>query len=242
MRRMMFALLAMFALVLTVAAPKSLGAQSMNMIRVMHASPDAPAVDIYVSGQRVLADVPFFSYSGYLSLPDGTYQIAITPAGASTDDAVLVGDLTVEGGYIGTLAAVNALDSIEAILYDDDISPMAVGTSRVRIIHASPDAPTVDIKVAGTSTVVVGDVSFPQYATLNGVPAGTYAFDISPAGSEDVAFTTPDLRFEQGWTYTLVATGLFDEGGFWVQSRVDNIAEPLAAAGFGKGTGKFVQR
>jgi hypothetical protein len=62
------------------------------------------------------------------------------------------------------------------------------------------------------------------------VDAGTYAFDITPAGSSTVVFTTPDLRFEAGWSYTLVASGFLappdeDAAGFWVQSRVDSIGQ-----------------
>jgi len=198
-------------------------AQTANKIRVMHASPNAPAVDVYVDGNLVLADVPFFATSPYLELPDGTYNIAVTPAGASTDNAVLSGPLTVQGGAAGTVAAVNTLDNIEAVLYEDNLATPEGGLARVNVIHAVPDAPAVDIRVAGTDNVVFSNVSFKQSGVIE-VPAGTYAFDITPAGSSTVLFTTPDLRFEAGWIYTLVATGQLDSN-FWVQSVVDQIAQ-----------------
>lgn len=221
MRR--FALLFVAVLIVVGMLPQLSAAQSTNRVRVMHASPDAPAVDVFVNGSAVLTDVPFFAYSDYLTLPDGTYQIAVAPAGQGTDFSVIVGDLTVEGGVAATLAAVDELDQIEAVLYDDDLSPVPAGLARVRIIHASPDAPPVDIKVAGTNNVVVAGAPFKGSAYVE-VPAGTYAFDISPAGSADVVFTTPELRFEPGWIYTLVATGFLGEN-FWVQSRVDQVAQ-----------------
>lgn len=219
MKRLALALVALFALAL--ALPSATSAQTMNMVRVMHASPDAPAVDVYVNGEAVLRDVPFFAYSGYLSLPDGTYQVAVTPAGAPLSDAVLTGPLEVRGGFAGTLAAVGFVDDIEAVLYEDDTTPVPAGKARVRVIHASPNAPAVDIKLAGTNTVVVQNAPFKASATVE-VDAGTYAFDISPAGQSAVVFTTPELRFESGWSYTLVATGDLEEN-FWVQSRVDSV-------------------
>jgi hypothetical protein len=218
MRRILLMALALIVAMVGLV-PQASKAQSSNMIRVMHASPDAPPVDIFVDGQAVLTNVPFFTLSGALSLPDGTYEVAIAPAGAGIDSAVYVTDLSVENGYAGTVVALNSLANLDVGLYDDDMSPTPAGQARVRIIHASPDAPAVDIKLAGTGTAVVSNAAFTDAATVE-VPAGTYAFDITPAGSSTVVFTTPSLRFEAGWSYTLVATG-FLKGGFWVQSRVD---------------------
>lgn len=220
MRRLAFVMIALFALA---AAVPSASAQSMNMVRVMHASPDAPAVDIYVDGNAVLRDVPFFAYSNYLTLPDGTYNIAVTPAGSPVEDAVLAGPLEVRGGFSGTLGAVGFLDDIEAVLYEDNTVPVPAGKARVRVIHASPNAPAVDVKLAGTSTVVVQNAPFKASAYVE-VDAGTYQFDISPAGQSAVVFTTPPLRFENGWIYTLVATGDLEEN-FWVQARVDRVGQ-----------------
>jgi hypothetical protein len=220
MRRFALVLLALFALV--IAAPAA-SAQTDNRVRVMHASPDAPNVDVFVNGQAVLTDVPFFAYSDPLSLPDGTYQVAIAPAGAGTDAAVFVGDLTVSGGQNLTVAAMNFVSDLEVYAYEEDVSPVPAGLARVRIIHASPNAPAVDIKLAGTDAVVVAGAAFTDAAILE-VDAGTYQFDISPAGSADVVFTTPALRFENGWSYTLVASGDLTKN-FWVQSRVDRVGQ-----------------
>jgi hypothetical protein len=220
MRRLALVLLALFAVAF--ATPPA-SAQTMNMVRVMHASPDAPAVDVYVNGAAVLTNVSFFAYSSYLSLPDGTYDVAVTPAGASLDDAVIAGPLEVSGGYAGTLAAVNFLDDIEAVLYEDNTDPVPAGKARVRVIHASPNAPAVDVKLAGTSTVVVQNAPFKASAYVE-VDPGSYQFDISPAGAAAVVFTTPALRFESGWTYTLVATGDLEQN-FWVQARVDSTGQ-----------------
>jgi Domain of unknown function (DUF4397) len=217
MRRIVLALLSLFAV--AVLAPAA-SAQTTNYVRVMHASPDAPNVDVFVNGQAVLTNVPFFAYSNLLPLGNGTYQVAVAPAGAGTDASVIVGDLTVEGGVTVTLAAVNFLENIEAVLYEDQTSAVPAGKTRVRIIHASPNAPAVDVKLAGTSTVVLANAPFKASAYLE-VDAGSYRFDISPAGSSSVVYTTEALRFESGWTYTLVASGDLEKN-FWVQSRVDS--------------------
>ena len=41
------------------------------MVRVLHASPDAPNVDVYADGGKILSDVPFGGLSDYLKVPAG---------------------------------------------------------------------------------------------------------------------------------------------------------------------------
>lgn len=228
MRRTVFLLLALFGI--AALLPFASYAQApMAMVRVMHASPDAPAVDVLVNGDRVLANVPFFALSGALSVPQGTYRIQVVPAGAGAESAVIDATVPLGAGQAYTIAAVNRLANIEPLVLTDNTTPLAPGRARVRIIHASPDAPAVDVKLAGTNTVVLGNAPFGANAYLE-VEAGTYRFDISPAGQAAVVFTTPELVLLSGWTYTLVATGFLqqpraDLPGFWVQSRVDSIGQ-----------------
>lgn len=239
MRRITLALVALLALALF--APSTTSAQTMNMVRVVHASPDAPAVDVFVNGTAVATNVPFFTASPYLPLADGKYQIAISPAGKGTDFSVLVLDLEVSGGYAGTLVALDTLENLSARLYDDNLSAPAPGQTRVNVYHLSPDAVNVDIKVAGTSGNIFSNVPFGAAGEVD-VPAGTYQFDITPAGDAEVAFTTPELRFESGWIYSLYATGLAGEGGFWVQSTVDQIPAMSAMSLRGPTVGKITLR
>lgn len=215
------------AVVLVMAAallPQSSAAQTGNArVRVMHASPNAPAVDVYVNGNKTLSNVPFFALSNYLSVPAGSYRIQVTPADAAASSAVIDATLSFAAGRDYTVAAVNTVDKIEAIVLNDDNSAPSAGRARVRVLHASPDAPAVDIKPAGTTTAAISGAAFKNSAYIE-VPKGIYNFDITPAGSSTAVFTTPDLRFESGWVYTLVATGELGKGGFWVQARTDRIA------------------
>lgn len=50
-------------------------------VRVLHASPDAPSVDVAVNGGTVLSDVAYREGSGYLKINEGANDIAIFPEG-----------------------------------------------------------------------------------------------------------------------------------------------------------------
>ncbi|WP_175454346.1 DUF4397 domain-containing protein [Halopelagius longus] len=50
------------------------------LVRALHASPDAPAVDIYVDGQQVAQGVQFGNITGYLDLSPGEVQVQVYPS------------------------------------------------------------------------------------------------------------------------------------------------------------------
>ncbi|MEX2314794.1 MAG: DUF4397 domain-containing protein, partial [Thermomicrobiales bacterium] len=48
-------------------------------IRIVHASPDAPNVDIWVNGAVAVSILAFYEATVYIALAAGDYDIAVTP-------------------------------------------------------------------------------------------------------------------------------------------------------------------
>jgi hypothetical protein len=130
--------------------------EEMAMVRAAHLSPDAPNVDVYVADDPVLEDVAFREVSEYLELEPDAYEVRITAAG---DEDTVVFDEEVEvdeGAY--TLAAVGELEEenqpFEVLVLEDDLSDPGED-ARVRVVHASPDAPTVDVAEAESGDLLI---------------------------------------------------------------------------------------
>ena len=81
MNRWMYPLLAI-VLVLATAVP-ALAQDGQARIRVVHASPDAPAVDVLVNGQVAFQNVAFSEITDYAGLDAGTYSVQVVPTGAT---------------------------------------------------------------------------------------------------------------------------------------------------------------
>ncbi|WP_254279950.1 DUF4397 domain-containing protein [Haloarcula marina] len=181
------------------------------LVRVVHASPDAPNVDVYVDGQRVLSDVGFGTISDYLAVAPDEYEVTITAAG--DDDAVVFeADVEFDEDDEYTIVATGELaeDEFEVLIFEDDRT-VRRNRARVRVIHASPDAPNVDVTVGDGDTVLVEDLEFGEESDYLTVRPGEYEIEVRPASSEnnnpfDAEF---DLRLRAGRTYTVVATGFF---------------------------------
>jgi hypothetical protein len=176
-------------------------------VRVVHASPDAPAVDILVNDAVALSNVPFTAVSDYLSVPAGTYNVKVVPTGATTP-VVIEADLTVAGGTDYTVAAVGQLASIEPLVLVDNNAKPAMGNAHVRFVHASPDAPAVDIAVAGGGPVLFGNVAFKEAQGPIPVPAGTYDLEVRLAGTSTVVLPLPGVAVADQTVYTVFAMGL----------------------------------
>jgi LPXTG-motif cell wall-anchored protein len=195
------------ALVLALGLFGAASAQSGDArIRVVHASPDAPAVDVYANGNKVLSNVTFFAASDYLSVPAGSYKLQVVVAG-ETDLSKAVIDATADlkAGMDYTVAAVNAVASIEPLVLMDNNAAPAAGKAHVRFVHASPDAPAVDIRVKG-GPKLYSNVSFKGTGDYTPVDAGTYDLEVTAAGSDTVVKEIPGVKLEAGTVYTAWAT------------------------------------
>jgi LPXTG-motif cell wall-anchored protein len=175
-------------------------------VRVVHASPDAPAVDVWVNGAVAFSNAPFKGITDYAKLEPGSYQVQVTPTGATEPiviDAML--DLATKTDY--TVVAVGQLANIEPLVLVDNNSAPAAGKAHVRFVHASPDAPAVDIAVMG-GPVLFSNVPFKGTGDYLPVDAGTYDLEARLAGTETVALSVPGVMLEEGKVYTIFAMGL----------------------------------
>lgn len=193
-------------LLVCVAMAGSLMAQNAR-IRVVHASPDAPAVDVLVNGAKVLEGVPFLGYSDYLSVPVGRYDIRVNVSG--TENTVLRANPELSAGNDFTAIAVGKVANLELLLIADNNIEPAAGTVRIRAIHAAPSAPTVDIYATAPygvlSAAALAGVPFKAVSDYLEVPAGTYQARVAVAGTKTVAIDSGRLALGAGQVRTVIA-------------------------------------
>jgi hypothetical protein len=181
-------------------------------LRVAHMSPNAPNVDVYADGSAVLEDVAFGAVSDYLDVPAGDRQLRITPAG-DAETTVFEGAVPVEGGTAYTVAAVGEVGDMadqpfEPLVLTDDNSDPGDDTARVRLVHASPDAPAVDVTLASNGDTLFDGVAFGDSGSVT-VPAGDYTLQIRGDTENDDGDVVAefDVSLTGGESYTGFAAG-----------------------------------
>jgi len=192
-------------------------------VRVAHFSPDAPNVDVFVEGEQVLADVAYGDVSPYLAIEPGTYTVTITAAG-DPETVAFEGEVTVDAAFY-TIAAVGELgaETFEPLVLLD------AGSALVRLVHASPDAPAVD--VYADDDPLFENVEFTESTDYVPVPAGDYTLSVRPAGDPETTVASFDVTLDLGTAYSAYAIGYLEppedvvDRDFTVQPTIDG---PLA--------------
>lgn len=177
-------------------------------LRVIHASPDAPAVDVCSGDAVVFAGATFPGATGYAEVGPGEVPVNVIPADAGCDTTgVIVAMLDLGDGSDTTVAAIDVLDSIEPLVLPDDNTAPSNGMARVRFVHASPDAPTVDITLAD-GTTLFDDISFRGVGGYIEVPTGEYDFEVRDETGATTVLELSGVMLEAGDVYSVFAVGL----------------------------------
>ncbi|NWG28283.1 MAG: DUF4397 domain-containing protein [Ignavibacteriaceae bacterium] len=179
-------------------------APSNSSTMVIHASPDAPGVDILVDNAIAGMNLTYLQNTPYLTLPSGTRNIKVNVTGTST--TVIEGNINFVKDKAYSIFAVNSVANIEPLVLEDNLAKPASGKAHVRFIHLSPDAPAVDITLAD-GTVVFGNISFKGFTAFTPLDAGTYNLQVRLAGTSTVVLDLGNITFTSGEIYTTYARG-----------------------------------
>jgi len=209
-----------------------IGMEGDACINVVHASPDAPAVDVYVDGAKALENLAFGSFSGWVAVPAGDHQVQVTATGSEPSTAVIDADVMLEAGAAYEVVATGLLADIAPQIYQVNLSDVGTTESpmaRVRVIHTSPDAPAVDIAVKG-GDVLISNLEFPNASDMLEVPAASYDLEVRPAGTTDVALDLPGVNLEAGMVYDVFAIGQLSDRSLTVLVVPSTTAASVAMA------------
>jgi hypothetical protein len=174
-------------------------AAEQGQVRVIHMSPDAPNVDVYVDGidGAVATDLSFPNTTQYLDLDVGTYTFRVSATGTSPDAAVLVfEDVEVTAGLRLTAGAYNEVANLESFTVVDNGEGLADTDLRATVIHAAPAFGTVDVwEVSGEAMMLLDDLPFGGIATLPDLPSAAYVIGVDgdQDGTPDLTWSIPQL-------------------------------------------------
>lgn len=204
-RRMLLGL-GVLALLVVIMAPHAgtASAWSKAFVRVVHASPAAGTVDVYVDGSKLLDDFTFGSVTGYVPVAAGSHRIQVAPDGKGSGASIIDVTVSLSGGTYYTAAALGTTSSgfsLKAFVDNNWVSDEKV---KVRVYHLSPDAGPVDIAVGGKT--VIDELTYQHASRYLTVAPGSYTFNVT---AEDYRVTIPiKAQLKEGNVYSVFAVGL----------------------------------
>lgn len=169
---------------------------SMGSVRVVHASADAPPVNIKLNGAVAIQGLDYAKSSGYADLVEGDYDIAVEGIlpGDSTVEVISVEDFEVSEGSMTTILAINSVAEISPYVIDDSMTTMpAADEVALRVLHAAPDVPEVDVYLTAPDASLESaspafSFGFGEDVDAGAVAGGDYQIRVTLAGTKTVAY------------------------------------------------------
>lgn len=211
-----------------VTATELLECEGTPTLRALHASPDAPLVNIWVNGATALTDVDYGQGSGFVPVvEENNVQVeAISPIG---NLVVIDEDLTLDYNTETTVIAVdNVLGPVRALaITNASDSRITDGYFRAQVVHAAQAAPPVDVFVTpfdadlSASDPVNGvgtAIAFEEFSGQLEVPAGDYQIRITlDDDPSTVVYDSGEISLAAGADLMIVAVDNVGPGGSAVQ-------------------------
>lgn len=201
--------------VVSIAAPAQ--AQAEALLRVAQLAPDAPPIDVWVDGERVLADIPFKGISDYLALSEGDHRLVGRAAGAAANPALFELQITTATGaaYTLVIAGRARADGFRPALVQDDLR-LDPRQAKARFLNALPDGLPLDVVLTpaggGEGALLFRNVGFGQASGYVLLSPGIYDLEARRAGTETPLMRVKSAALDAGENYTLFAIGLLGEG------------------------------
>ncbi|WP_298838634.1 DUF4397 domain-containing protein [Clostridium sp.] len=177
-----------------------------SYIRVLHASPNSPAVDVYINDILKFKNLTYSTFTNYVEVMTGNYNIKLYPAGTKTIP-VLNKNVFIPPGKIYTVAAIGTLPNIDLLLVLEPKVNNPSDNAYIKFTHLSPNAGAVDVTLPN-GKILFKNVAYKESTDYMQVPPGTYTFEVRPTGTKKTVLYIPNVRLKPQRFYTVYAIGL----------------------------------
>jgi hypothetical protein len=181
-------------------------------VRVIHATPDAPGLDIYQGSNALAYNLGFGTVTSYIPLTPGAYSIHADTAGSRQTLSSAKATFAPSTQY--TILFGNSIASPQQLTLIDQNQPAPFGQTALRFLNQATRNSAIDIylvpagqKLTSVTPLVTGVTYGTNTGYLN-VPASTYSLIMVPAGivpsSAATVYAGPQVAYSAGSARTVV--------------------------------------
>jgi|GEM_PF-725401 len=185
-------------------------------VRAMHLSYDAPAVDVFLGGasSASFTNLAYGSATDYVKVDAGTLNVQMRPSGST--QTVINFDAPLEDEILYTFYAIDQLSNLDGVFTADERGDTTF--AKVRVVHAVPDAPRVDMIGTYISTsgdtipeTIALDLPFKRASFYANVDSASYNFVLTLAGDTTVVASFEPIVLTNDGVYSIVLRGTLND-------------------------------
>ncbi len=192
-----------------------------SQVMMVHAQPEGSNLSVEFDNDFLAQDVGYNQHSIYASVPSGK-ELLFMVNEIPSDSNILIAQIKTfsAGKYYSMLLVPDADYTIAAVIFTDTIARTDTGAVTLRFIHASPNAGSFDINIAGiatdtTLTEIEFDPSKPSDMSvwLYDLDAGVYQFTFLNSLTAETLYVLNNIPLEAGGSYSIILSGYIPVDG-----------------------------
>ena len=185
----------------------SAAARGHSLVRVVNAVNGGKDAIVQLDDQTLFDGVKSASVTDYREIANNLAKFSVrtpeSPAGMmlAQNDQILM-----DGNRYTVFLVAEDVSKNTLRIVKDDVVPDS-GKARIRIIHAAPGGPELDVKVAGSKDKLFSGVNFKSEAGYTDVQPATVTLDVRAKNESKVLLRVPNVVLKRGTATTIVITG-----------------------------------
>lgn len=179
--------------------------QSNSYIRMLQASPNTPAVDVYANDILIAQNLIYKSFSPYSIFPSGNYNMKVYYTGQKTNP-LIDAKVFIPPGNIFNISIIGLFPNISLYGIPEPNSPQNFGRPCIRFVNLSPTEQALDLTINGAK--IFSNVNYKDYTVYACIPAGEYTFQVYAAGTDNMLSTISNAQLESNKYYSIYALGV----------------------------------
>ena len=184
-------------------------ANSVSPVRVIHASPDAPDVDVLLDDQLAAENLAYRDSTAWADFGSFAYTLRIVPHGDPAAAPLLEKQITLKPNQAVDLVILNAAEHLRVTQVDEDLAPTPTNGTRFTFVNAAVGPTDIAIETFGGPLPGLSPIAFGNASKAILQNAGTAALNFHTTDKDDPRQI--DFLSERSWSaghaYTIVITG-----------------------------------
>ena len=178
-------------------------------VRILHAVPNAPNVDVYLNGSLITSNLAFGKISEYSQLLSGEYEFQLFKAGTYVKPLLSQNiQLIANANY--TVSIVTLSNNLYLFRLKDDNVPINKSKSFLRFINLSSNAPLLSLALPNSVTLF-NEVEYLESTGYYQLSPGIYNFKVLLGSSQITTKYIKNITLDGGNFYTIYIIGLFND-------------------------------
>ncbi|WP_294372757.1 DUF4397 domain-containing protein [uncultured Clostridium sp.] len=175
-------------------------------LRFIHATPDAPNIDIYLNDKLIFSNLSFGNVTNYIAITPETYSIELYKTG--THEKTLISEpFQILPNNLSTINITFENNEIAFFSIDDTHDLHNNRLAYVRFINLAPTSPLISLSLPD-ERVLFNETSYLETNDYYPISAGIYNFIVSTSDGSLTKYIS-NIKLERDMFITIYIVGLY---------------------------------